>query len=275
MNQSNPHDELAPINKFKHRLQNGDTVFGIWAGLASAYSIEICATSGMDWVLIDGEHAPNDVRSILAQLQAMAPHRAAAVVRPPIGETWLIKQYLDLGAQTLLVPMVETAAQARALVAATRYPPQGVRGVGAALARASAFGSRSQYITSADEQICMLVQVETVSGLEHLTEIAQTEGVDGVFIGPADLAASMGHPGNPSHPDVQRAIESAIAAVVATGKPPGILTSDPDLAQRYIDLGVRFIAVGTDVTLLGNSVRNLARRFGGTTRSEPTPQGGY
>ncbi|WP_059415381.1 4-hydroxy-2-oxoheptanedioate aldolase [Cupriavidus basilensis] len=267
--------QRAPVNAFKRRLRAGETLIGIWAGLASPYSVEICAASGMDWVLIDGEHAPNDVRSILGQLQAVASHRAAPVVRPPSGEAWMIKQYLDIGAQTLLVPMVDTAQQARALVAATRYPPLGVRGVGAALARASWFGRRGDYIASADEQICLLVQVETSTALEHLVDIARTDGVDGVFIGPADLAASLGHPGNPSHPAVQQAIEGAIASIAAAGKAPGILTSDPALARRYLELGARFVAVGTDVTLLARGIDSLAGHFGRGRGGEHNPQGTY
>jgi 4-hydroxy-2-oxoheptanedioate aldolase len=251
----------APVNLFKQRLLAKQPLIGLWAGLASSYGTEVCAGAGFDWLLLDAEHAPNDVRSVLAQLQAVAAYPTHAIVRPPIGETWIIKQLLDIGAQTLLVPMVETAEQAQKLVAATRYPPQGVRGVGSALARASGFNGRTAYAGTANDQICLLVQVETANALANLDAIVGTDGVDGVFIGPADLAASMGHLGNPGHPSVQAAIEGAISRILELGKAPGILTSDPSLAHAYLDLGAVFVAVGTDVTILASGTRALARRF--------------
>ena len=207
-------------NRFKAALRAGQPQIGLWLGLADPYSAEICAGAGFDWLLIDGEHAPNDVRSILAQLQTLAPYPVSPIVRPPIGETYLIKQLLDIGAQTLLIPMVETAAQAAALVAAVRYPPAGVRGVGSALARASRWQRVPGYLERADAEICLLVQVETRTGLDNLDAIATVEGVDGVFIGPADLSAALGHRGNPGHPDVQEAIQGGIAASVRPARPP-------------------------------------------------------
>ncbi|MBO9352378.1 hypothetical protein GG851_00115 [Bordetella petrii] len=251
----------APANAFKSRLAAQETLIGCWASLASPYAIEISADAGFDWVLIDGEHAPNDVRTTVMQLQAAAAHPSPLVIRPPHLEPWLIKQYLDIGAQTLLAPLVDTADQARALVAATRYPPEGIRGVGAAFARASAFGKRARYIATANDEICILAQAETALAIRNLADIARVPGIDGVFIGPSDLAASMGHPGNPAHPEVQETILAAIATILACGKAPGILCMDPALAARYIEAGVRFIAVGSDVLTLTKGLAQLASQF--------------
>ncbi len=236
---------------------------GFWLALASSYSAEVCATAGFDWLLIDGEHAPNDLPYILSQLQAIAPYPAPAIVRPPVGDPNLIKQLLDIGVQTLLVPMVETAEQAAAIVAATRYPTAGIRGVGGALARASRWNAIPDYLQKANAEICVVVQVESVKALKNLDAIAAVEGVDAVFIGPSDLAATMGHLGNPTHPEVLAAIEDAIHRIKLAGKPPGILTFDDPLIQRYSDLGCRFIAVGGDIVLLARAVRSLAQKFKG------------
>ncbi|MDR6397494.1 4-hydroxy-2-oxoheptanedioate aldolase [Herbaspirillum seropedicae] len=252
-----------PKNNFKAALKEGRTQIGLWVGLADSYAAEALAGTGFDWLLIDGEHAPNDVRTMLAQLQAVAPYPVHPVVRPVIGDVPLIKQILDVGAQTLLVPVVETAQQAAQMVAATRYPPTGIRGVGSALARSSRWNQIDQYLTSSDEQMCVLVQVETMTGLKNLDAIAATDGVDGVFFGPADLSASMGHLGKPGHPDVQQAILDGIARVRAAGKAPGVLTSDPALATGYIEAGALFVAVGVDTTLLVRAATELAARFKG------------
>lgn len=248
-------------NLFKQALKSGQPQIGLWVGLADPYVTELLAGAGFDWLLIDGEHAPNDVRSVLSQLQAAAPYAVHSVVRPVIGDTALIKQYLDVGAQTLLVPMVETAAQAAAMVAATRYPPQGVRGVGAALARSSRWNGIPDYLHRANDQMCVLVQVESVAALDALDDIARTDGVDGVFFGPSDLSASMGFLGRPGEPAVQRAIADGIARVRAAGKAPGILTADPALARGYLDMGALFVAVGVDTTLLAQAARRLAAEF--------------
>ena len=249
-------------NPFKAALQRGDKLVGLWLSMAHPYSAEICATAGFHWLLIDGEHAPNDVRSTLAQLQAVAPYPAHPVARAVSGDPALIKQLLDIGVQTLLVPMVDTPEQAAALVAATRYPPQGTRGVGAAAARASHWGARRDYLETANDDACLLVQAETVAALQNLERICAVDGVDGVFIGPADLAASMGHRGRPGHPEVQAAIEAAIKTIVASGKAAGTLTGDTALARRYLELGVSFVAVGIDVSLLAQGTRRLAAEFG-------------
>lgn len=251
----------APTNPFKSNLRAGKFQLGLWLGLANAYTAELCADAGFDWLLIDGEHSPNDLRTILSQLQAVAPYPSHPIVRPPIGETYIIKQLLDIGAQTLLIPMVETAAQAKDLVAAVRYPPQGVRGVGSALARVSRFNRIPNYLATAADEICLLVQVESRRGVENIEAIAAVEGVDGVFIGPSDLAAALGHLGDPAHREVQAVIEQGIARILAAGKAVGILTADETLARRYIALGALFVAVGTDVGLLAKSTQSLADRF--------------
>lgn len=261
-----------PINTFKQRLQAGEAQIGLWLGLADPYCAELAANAGFDWLLIDGEHAPNDLRGLLGQLQAVAPYPSQAVIRPVIGDTALIKQLLDIGAQTLLVPMVESAEQARELVRAMHYPPSGVRGVGSALARASRWNSIPGYLDKADAQMCLLVQIENLDGLANLDAIAAVEGVDGVFIGPADLSAAMGHRGNPAHPEVQAAIEDAIARIQKAGKAAGILSADQGLARRYLELGAKFVAVGVDTTVLMRGLQTLAAAF--KDAPAPTSAGG-
>ena len=253
----------TPLNTFKQKLQTPTAQIGLWLSLASAYSTEICAGAGFDWLLIDGEHAPNDLNRILAQVQTIAAYPSQAVGRVPVGDTALIKQYLDLGLQTLLVPMVDTPEQAAALVQACRYPQDdgcgGVRGM--AGARASRWGRYPHYTKEANAQVCLLVQVESRLALKNLDTIAATEGVDGVFIGPADLSASMGYVGNAGHPEVQAAIVDGIARILKAGKAPGILTTDMALARHYIGLGVRFIAVGLDTSLLLRATDALLSQF--------------
>jgi 4-hydroxy-2-oxoheptanedioate aldolase len=249
-------------NTFKAALKSGERAqIGLWVGLADPVCAEICAGAGFDWLLIDGEHAPNDLRSTLAQLQAVAPYPAHPIVRPVSGDVQLIKQLLDIGAQTLLVPMVESAEQAKLLVAAMRYPPSGIRGVGAALARASQWNRVANYVHDANDRMCLLVQVETRPGLENLDAIAGVEGVDGIFIGPADLSAALGHLGNPGHPDVRQAIEDAIRRIRASGRAAGILTADEAQARHYLSLGCMFVAVGLDGNLLMRATQDLAQKF--------------
>jgi 4-hydroxy-2-oxoheptanedioate aldolase len=248
-------------NTFKAALRLNEPQIGLWLALAWPYSAEICAGAGFDWLLIDGEHAPNDLRSILGQLQALAAYPVHAVVRPPVGEIHLIKQLLDIGAQSLLIPLVESAEQARRLVSAVTYPPRGIRGVGSAIARASRWNGIPGYLENPEAQICLLLQLETVEGLRHLDEIAAVDGVDGVFIGPSDLSASMGHRGNPAHPEVQAVILNAIMRVRAAGKAAGVLANDEKLARHYISAGSSFVAVGADTTLLARGSRELAARY--------------
>ncbi len=255
----------TPTNLFKQALQAKRPQIGLWLGMADPYSAEILAGTGFDWLLIDGEHAPNDVRSVLGQLQAVAPYRSHAVARIPVGSghigTTLVKQYLDIGAQTLLVPMVDTAEEARAVVSASRYPPGGIRGMGSALARASRWQAYPNYVHEANDQVCMLVQVETALAMQNIDAIAATDGVDGVFIGPADLSASMGHPGNAGHPDVQAAIENGIARILQAGKAPGILATTEASARKWLDLGALFVAVGVDTMLLKSAAMHLRGQF--------------
>ncbi|TXE59546.1 4-hydroxy-2-oxoheptanedioate aldolase [Serratia ureilytica] len=248
-------------NHFKRALQEKRPQIGLWLGLCSSYSAELLAGAGFDWLLIDGEHAPNDVQTVLGQLQAVAPYPSQPVVRPPWNDAVIIKQLLDVGAQTLLIPMIQNAEQARDAVRATRYPPHGVRGVGSALARASRWNRVPDYLQQADEQMCVLVQIETREAVKNLEAILQVEGVDGVFIGPADLSADMGFAGNPQHPEVQRTIDDAIARIRAAGKAPGILMANKALAQRYLEAGALFVAVGVDTTLLARAAEALANEF--------------
>ena len=251
----------APFNTFKAALATGRAQIGLWLGLANPVTADLCANAGFDWLLIDGEHAPNDIPTILAQAQAIGA-RAHVIVRPPLGEVHRLKQILDLGVQTILVPMIETAEQAETMARAMLYPPQGMRGVGAALARASNYGTTPGYLASANAQTCLLLQIESRAGLAQLEAIAATPGVDGIFIGPADLAADMGYLGNPAAPEVQAAVEDALARIIAAGKAAGILTSDRGLAQRYLDLGATFVAVGSDVGLLSGAAAQLRGAFG-------------
>ncbi|PKA44469.1 4-hydroxy-2-oxoheptanedioate aldolase [Rhizobium sullae] len=251
----------APENRFKQALREGHAQIGLWQALANPYTVEICAEAGYDWLLLDAEHAPNDVPLLVSQLQAMKGTTSQAVIRPPIGETWIIKQLLDIGAQTLLIPMVDSKAMAEAMAKAVRYPPHGVRGVGAALARASAFNRTTDYLQTANDEICLLLQVESRAGLEALDDIAGTEGVDGVFIGPADLAADMGFLGKPGAPEVQAEVEKALQRIQSHRKAAGILIGDLGLAKRYLELGATFVAIGNDVTLLANATTKLLSDF--------------
>ena len=266
-----PSDPLH--NPFKAALREGRLQIGLWQALGNPYTAEICAGAGFDWLLFDGEHGPSDVPLLLAQLQAVAPYASHPVARPPVGETWLIKQYLDIGYTTLLIPMVDTAEQAAELVRATRYPPDGVRGVGSGIARASRFNRIPGYLAKADAEICLLVQVETLKGLENLDAIAATPGVDGVFIGPSDLSAAMGLRGQPGHPDVQAAIETSLARIRAAGKAAGILLADEALSRKAIAMGFTFVAVATDVGLLVRAASDVAARFAGAAPAERG--GGY
>ncbi|ENU1226827.1 4-hydroxy-2-oxoheptanedioate aldolase [Providencia rettgeri] len=251
-------------NKFKKALKSGQPQIGLWLGLCSPYSAELLAGAGFDWLLIDGEHAPNNVQTTLSQLQAIAPYPSQPVVRPPWNDPVIIKQLLDIGAQTLLLPMVQNAEQAKQAVRATRYPPAGIRGVGSALARASRWNRVPNYLTRANDEMCVIVQVETREAMNNLPEILKVEGVDGVFIGPADLSADMGFSGNPNHPEVKAAIEKATLQIREAGLAPGILMAAPDVAEHYLKLGALFVAVGVDTTLLARTAEALAAKFGKT-----------
>jgi len=251
-----------PQNQFKAALTKGHLQIGLWSSLCSNIAAEAIAYSGFDWILLDTEHSPNELPGLLSQLQALKGGTASAIVRPAWNDPVLFKRILDIGAQTLLVPYVQNAQEAASAVAATRYPPAGMRGVTAS-GRASRYGRVKDYLKKADDEICLIVQVETGDALSRLEAIAQTEGVDAVFIGPADLAASMGHIGNPGHEDVQAAIKDAVGRLKAIGKQAGILTVNEEEAKRYIDWGFTFVAVGIDLGLLTRNADALAKRFKG------------
>lgn len=247
-------------NAFKRALHKRELQIGLWSSLCSNLAAEIIAHSGFDWIVLDTEHSPNEVPDLVSQLQAMGKGTASPVVRAAWNDTVLIKRILDIGAQSILLPYVQTAEEAGRAVAAVRYPPRGVRGVSAA-SRASNFGRVKEYLKKADEEICLLVQVETSAALEQLESISSIEGVDGVFIGPADLSASLGHLGDPQHPRTQRALEDAGRRLASLGKPAGILAVVEADARRYIEWGYNFVAVGIDTTLLATSADALARSF--------------
>lgn len=248
-------------NNFKQAINQGKTQYGCWLTLANAYAAEVAATADFDWLLIDAEHAPNDVRSILAQLQAIAPYPTHPIIRPVNGDPALIKQLLDIGAQSLLIPMIETAEQAQLMVKSIHYPPKGIRGVGAAIARASKWNKIPDYHEQIKDQLCLLLQVESKTGLDNLDEILAIDDIDGIFIGPADLAASLGHIGESDHPQVQDEITKAIKKIIAAGKAAGILTTEPALAKAYQQQGATFIAVGVDVLIFSNAMSKLAQHY--------------
>lgn len=253
----------APVNGFKQALQGRDVLYGLWVALASPHVAELCAGAGYDWVLIDGEHGPNDIPLIAAQLAASAHQAAHKIVRLPVGETWLIKQALDIGAQTLLIPMVDTPEQALAAARACRYPPQGIRGMGAGLGRASDFGRMGDYSASANDQICLIVQIESRLAMDNLEAIAATDGVDALLIGPADLAGDLGFPGRADVPEVYAAVETIIARAVSLNKPIGIMTTDPVMIDLARKAGARFIATQSDVGLLVAAAANHLRMVKG------------
>lgn len=254
-------------NLFKRALQAGQPQVGLWSTLPSPYVSELLAGSGFDWLLLDAEHTPTDVPQMVQQLQAVAAAQVRAgcaptqaVVRPPSNDKVLIKRYLDIGAQTLLLPFVQNAAEAQAAVDAVRYAPQGVRGMGGSV-RASNFGRDGAYVAKAADEICLLVQVETRDALVNLEEIASVDGIDGVFIGPADLSASLGYAGHSSHPDMAIIIDDALERVRKCGKAPGILVTNPERVQSCIHQGALFVAVGMDMLVLRTGVDALAARF--------------
>jgi len=249
-----------PVNHFKRAIVAGRQQIGLWVSLANAYSTEIVAGSGFDWLLIDGEHSPNDPPTVLPQLQAAAPYPVSCIVRPAWNDKVLIKRYLDIGAQSLLVPYVQNADEAAAAVAAIRHPMRGVRGV-AGVTRASRFGRIPDYARRADEELCLLVQVESREALGNIEKIAAVDGVDGIFIGPADLAAGLGFLGQMGHAEVQSAIQDAIRRIRACNKPAGILTPDEASARKYIEWGTTFTAVGLDAMILARESEKLAAKF--------------
>ena len=239
-------------NAFKAALKRGERQIGMWCAIPDTAVIEMLAGCGFDWLLIDGEHTSVSVERAMQMMQAAAPYPTSCVVRTGWNDPVEIKKHLDCGAQTLLVPYVQSAEEARAAVAAVRYPPAGLRGV-AGMTRASRFGRIKGYAAHASDEICLLLQVETVAALAEIEAIAAVDGVDGIFVGPSDLAASMGHPGEPSHPEVKAAVTEAIRRIAATGLPPGILSFDPTVLKEAEAAGARFIAIGADMAFLRDS----------------------
>lgn len=265
-----------PKNKFKAALHGDKTLWGLWLGLANTSCAEISASAGFDWLLIDGEHGPFELQSMQYQLQALAPYDVSPIIRVEEGRTALIKRVLDIGAQTILVPMVDTADQARELVLDVNYPPLGRRGMGGALARAARWNRIPGYTKIANDEICLIIQVETVEAMQNLEEIAAVEGIDAIFIGPTDLSASMGHIGQADHPDVVAAIEQAIEIITKSGKAAGLLSVNIEAARHYEAKGARFIGVGVDTLLLASATKQLADTVKNNERpSEQNGSSGY
>jgi 4-hydroxy-2-oxoheptanedioate aldolase len=254
---------LAPVidNTFKRAIIAGQLQLGAFMALADPIAAELMANTDFDWLVIDGEHGPNDINSITRQLQAVAAYPAKPVVRIKDHNVANIKQILDIGAQSLLIPMVESSLQAARLVKAVQYPPKGVRGLGGGLTRATRWGAITDYLQKGEDEICLVLQIESPEGLEELQAITLTEGVDAIFIGPADLAASLGYLGQHSHPEVCLVVEQAIEKVHSLGKPVGVFCGDPLQAQRYRKLGASFFLIGADTMLLRTAADHLVGRF--------------
>lgn len=255
-------------NRFKQKITANQRQIGLFLGTGSYYVSEVVATAGFDWLLIDAEHGPNDIHSILQQLQVLSAYDANVVVRLPDHNVSTIKRVLDIGAQTLMIPMVESAEQAEILVKSIHYPPNGIRGVGTAMARAARWNDIQDYFAHADSQICLIAQIESTTGIQNLPDILKIEGIDAIFIGPSDLAASMGYLGNPAHPKVKLAVAEAINAVTKAGKAVGVFSADVEVAKTYEKMGASFMLVGVDVLLLRQSVQQLAQKFNDKTISD-------
>ncbi|MGO4585294.1 HpcH/HpaI aldolase/citrate lyase family protein [Arthrobacter sp. 2RAF6] len=270
---------VDPDRTFRDALRNqtgpaGRPLVGMWVCSGSPLIAELCAGAGLDWLLIDAEHSPNGLESILAQLQAVRGYPVQAVVRPPANDTVLLKQYLDLGVQDLLIPMVNSTVEAQAAVAAVRYPPHGVRGVGSALARASRWNRIPDYLARAAETISVTVQIETEAAVAAVEEILAVDGVDAIFVGPSDLAASMGLLGEQEHPKVRAAVEHCLTAAKTAGKPAGVNAFNEATARAYMDAGASFVLVGADVALLARGTEALADKFIPTAPDGGAPFGG-
>lgn len=253
----------APKNMLKARLTAGETLFGCWLASGQAYMAEIAGRAGFDWCLIDAEHGPNEFRNVLEQMQVLGGLPTEALVRLPWGEDWMVKKALDAGAQSILIPMVESGADAERLVRATKYPPHGHRGVGAAATRATNYGEITDYLTTANDEVCLMVQVESVKGYEALDDILAVEGVDAVFIGPADLSADMGYPGQMGHDEVQKVIKDILTRTAKAGKAPAILSLNDEVTAKFVDWGARFVAVAIDISLLSAALRGKAAHWCG------------
>ena len=249
-----------PINRFKHAILNGQKQIGLWSHLCSPISIEILAHCGYDWLLLDMEHSPNEVPDVLAQLQAMQGGTATPIVRPPWNDMVTFKRLLDIGVQTLLVPYIQTAEEARNAVSYTRYPPQGVRGVSVSQ-RSNRYGTVPDYFKNVNQHMCVMVQIESLAGVAAVKEIAAVDGVDCIFVGPSDLAAALGHLGNAGHPEVQAVIAQIFADAKAAGKPTGILAPLEAHARKYLEMGATFVGVGSDLGAFRSATQALCERY--------------
>ena len=247
-------------NAFKHAIAQGKLQIGLWSSLCSNIAAEVISDSGFDWILLDTEHSPNEIPDLVTQLQAVQRGTATPIIRPAWNDAVMAKRALDIGAQTLLFPYVQNVEEAKRAVASTRYPPQGIRGVSVA-ARASRYGRVPDYLTKANDEICVLVQVETQAALDNIEAICAIEGIDGVFIGPADLHASMGYPGEIANPKVKPRIDEAIRRIRKCGRAPGILTPNEADARHWLECGALFVAVGADVGILARGAESLADKF--------------
>ncbi len=253
---------MSITNRFKNQIKKGHFQFGIWNGLPHSYAAEICAGAGFDFVVIDAEHAPFDVPQIVIQLQAMSRYPdCSPIVRIPNDDPVIMKRLMDAGVQTFIIPMIESAEQAHNMVEAINYPPKGYRGVGTALARAAQWNRVDNYFKLANDEMCLITQIESIKGVEALEYILKIDGVDIVFIGPADLAGSMGYLGQPGHPDVVEKVIYCLSEIIKSGKTAGILTSDDSLIEQYKNIGVKMIGVGLDTILLAKATKTLAENF--------------
>ncbi|HNP64587.1 MAG TPA: aldolase/citrate lyase family protein [Woeseiaceae bacterium] len=256
-------------NRFRRGLESGRTQFGLWLGIPDNSIAEMMACAGFDWLLIDHEHGPYELRDVMASLQAMSAYDVAPIVRPANGDTALLKKLCDIGVQSFLVPMIDTVDAARAVVEAVKYPPKGRRGLGTSMARAARWNTVPDYVNRANDEICVIVQAESVAAIENLELIAKVDGVDGVFIGPSDLSASMGHAGNILHPDVVETVSSALRTIRSASKHAGLLCLDPDKVPHFIDCGANFVGVGVDTLLIGNAARSLAAQYRSDDENAP------
>lgn len=262
---------VEPERTFKDAVAAADRpLAGMWVCSGSPLIAELCAGAGLDWILIDAEHSPNGIESVLAQLQAVHGYPVDVMVRPPLNDTALIKQYLDVGVQNLLIPMVNNRSEALAAVAAVRYPPQGVRGVGSALARASRWNRIPEYLERAADTVSVTVQIESTAAVEAVGEILTVDGVDAIFLGPSDLAASMGYLGQQEHAEVRAAVERCLGAARDAGKPAGVNAFNEATARAYMDAGASFVLVGADVAILARGTEALAATYIKTGDGGPT-----
>jgi 4-hydroxy-2-oxoheptanedioate aldolase len=248
-------------NRFRAGLETGNTLYGLWLGIPDNSVAELLAGTGFDWLVVDHEHGPLELRDVMSHLQAMAPYDVAPIVRPVDDDPALLKKLCDIGVQTFLVPMIDTPEQAAAVVSAVKYPPEGRRGMGTSMARAARWNAIPGYLQQANEEICVIVQVETVTAVENLEAIVNTPGIDGVFFGPSDLSASMGHVGDVSHPELIETVSAGLRTVRAAGKNAGLLCLDESQVPHYVDCGANFVGIGVDTLLLGNAARTLISHF--------------